>query len=105
MRFKIIIVKQPVKIRNERYRKRIRKTGVTQMQDENVVYRAIHRIGGPSAAAALLKVSTASVHRWIRKGQIKRYDKAAALAKASGFTVESLRPTYPVLGYGPFGAL
>ena len=63
------------------------------MQHKNSVQEAVYRIGGPLHASIYLKVSTASIHRWIKKGFIKRYDKAALLAKASGLRLEQLRPS------------
>ncbi len=62
------------------------------MKIENSVKRAVRRVGGPLFASILLKVSAASIHRWIKKGQIKRYDKALQLSKASGIKLDDLRP-------------
>jgi hypothetical protein len=63
------------------------------MQHKNSVHEAVYRIGGPLYASIFLKVSTASIHRWIKKGFIRRYDKAVLLSKASGLQLEQLRPT------------
>lgn len=62
------------------------------MTHQNSVHEAVYRIGGPLHASIFLKVSTTTLHRWIRKGFVKRYDKAVLLAKASGFRLEDLRP-------------
>lgn len=51
---------------------------------------AVYRIGGPTKAANLLKVSTAAVHYWIKQGRIRDFDKARLLSTASGVLINDL---------------
>lgn len=64
------------------------------MEKINDVYKAIHRCGGVTLCAIYLKVNSQTLYKWINKGYVPKLEKAKLLAKASGFDVEALRPTF-----------
>ncbi len=59
---------------------------------ENAVETAIKKIGGPTRASNVLKVSNACVHKWVAARRVPNIEKAEVLAKLSKMPIEKLRP-------------
>jgi len=45
----------------------------------NDIYHLIHALGGPSFVARRLKVSTSTIHSWIRAGKVSNMEKLIQL--------------------------
>ena len=45
----------------------------------NEIYRYIHAIGGPSFVARRLKISTSTIHGWIRAGKVPNMERLIQL--------------------------
>lgn len=58
---------------------------------DNQVKIAIHKVGGPTRAACLLKVSGSCIHRWIANAYIPNIDQARKLSAESGVSADLLR--------------
>lgn len=59
---------------------------------KNFVKLAVRKAGGPTKVSNLLSVSNGTVHNWMKQGRVSDIDKARALAKESGYSVEEVRP-------------
>ena len=64
------------------------------MKGKDNIKMAIHNIGGTKIASEKLNVSTSAISKWIRQGKIPNWNLANAVAQASGFIIDELRPTY-----------
>lgn len=64
------------------------------MEKNEEIKKAIFNMGGPTIAGRRLEVSTSTIAKWIRQGQIPNLDKAEKVAEASGFSITSLRPRF-----------
>lgn len=62
------------------------------MTIQNVVHQAVQVVGGPTCAGIALRINPQTVHQWVRKGYVPRYELAKKLAELSGFKLEELRP-------------
>lgn len=56
--------------------------------------KAIFNMGGPTMVSRRLGVSKSTVGKWIRNNHIPNLEKAEQVAKASGFSLDTLRPQY-----------
>jgi hypothetical protein len=54
----------------------------------NSVARAVSRVGGPTKAATICRVSNSAVHNWIQSGNIGLLRHALRLSRASGIPIE-----------------
>jgi DNA-binding transcriptional regulator YdaS (Cro superfamily) len=60
---------------------------------QNHVRIAVDRLGGPTMAAAALRVSGTAIHNWIKLARIVSIEKAREVAKLSGLELQQLRST------------
>ena len=60
------------------------------MTKSEAIKSAVYRVGGPTKAAILTKVSTPTIHYWIKQGRIRDFEKARLLASASGVLLNEL---------------
>lgn len=65
----------------------------------NQIKTAVDRAGGLTMTANQLKVSSVTVHGWIKQGRVPKLDKARHLAKLSKVPVEDLWVGYPSSPY------
>jgi len=61
------------------------------MTNENSVIKAIKDAGGPSRAAAKLRVSSRTISNWQAQGFIPNYYRAEELAALVNVPIETLR--------------
>jgi len=54
----------------------------------NAVARAVARVGGPTKAARVCKVSNSAIHNWIQSGSVGLLRHAFRLSRASGIPIE-----------------
>jgi hypothetical protein len=62
----------------------------SKRRPETVVDRAVGKVGGPTEASWICRVSFAAIYKWRRQGFINDGLAAVRLAQASGFPVEDL---------------
>lgn len=60
---------------------------------DNAVTEAVRRVGGPTKASHVCRVSAAAVYKWRKLGYVPDTRAALALAAASGVTIEALAGT------------
>lgn len=58
--------------------------------ERNYVKEAIFKLGGPTVVGNTLKVSTNTIHNWMRQGRIPRLIMAKSIATASGYQLDQL---------------
>jgi predicted site-specific integrase-resolvase len=56
----------------------------------NEIYHYIHALGGPSFVARRLKISTSTIHGWIRAGKVSNMEKLIQL-KELGKIMQEIR--------------
>ena len=57
----------------------------------NYVKAAVDRVGGPTKAAHLLKVSNTTIHNWVTNQRVPEIEQARKLAQLSDLPVDQLR--------------
>jgi hypothetical protein len=65
-------------------------TAAKRPRKGNPVAEAVEKVGGPIEAAAICRVTTTAVYRWLRVGRIRDAIPCLKLAKASGVPPEAL---------------